>query len=297
LSGIVLSPDQSRIYLTDRNQSRVVVYSNHGNSATELFQFSSNGASTIQSPASMLFSQDGTKLYIANLGLSPAPATDQVAQVTPDGLSAGPDLTGGPPKGRSGMAFDPQGRLLVGNFNLLEPGGGNVLRFDTNTNQFENFIGPSDSLTGASGLLVQGNDLYVSALGGSVSKYDVTTGALQTDFGVAGSIPLSMTFNLPGNMIVSADGTTFLVGVPTQSDGLGDIQRFTSDGTLSQFAQSANLADNFPSPAGINGLPAAVAFGFSEATGLVYTTIIPEPASVALMLVGVAAMGTVRRRS
>src|SRR5262245_12179514 len=57
LSGIKLSPDQSKIYLSDRNTNRVVVYSNQGTSATKLFEFTSNGTSTIHSPNTVLFSQ------------------------------------------------------------------------------------------------------------------------------------------------------------------------------------------------------------------------------------------------
>jgi len=297
LSGIALSPDQSRIFLTDRNSSRVVVYSNQGNSATKLFEFTSNGTSTIQSPVGVLFSQDGAKIYVSNLGLSPLPATDKVAQLTPSGVSAGPDLTGGPTKGRSGMAFDPQGRLLVANFNLYEPGGGSILRFNSVSNQFETFIGPLDALTGASNILVHGNDLYVASLGGSnVSKWDATTGALQAGFAAGGFIPPSATFSLPASLALASDGNTFLVGVLTPSDGAGDIQRFNSSGVLSPFASNTTAA-NFPSPAGINGPPAAVATGFSEATGIVFTSIIPEPSSVILGLIGVATIGPPRRRA
>lgn len=286
LSSIALSPDQSQIYLTDRNANRVVVYDFDGTSATQSFQFTSNGTSTISSPVSVLFSQDGEKIYVANLGLSPLPATDKVAQLLPNGVSAGPDLAGGPLEGRSALAFDPSGRLLTTNFNLYGADG-SILRFNSGTNQFETFIGPSAGLTGAAALLVQGNDLYVASIGGTnITKYDATTGAFQW------IIPPSATFLLPGSLALSSDGSTFLTGLLTPSDGQGDIQRFNSAGTLlGQFANNTTAA-NFPTVAGINGPRPSVVFGFSEATGIVFTTVVPEPSSVILGLFGAAAIAS-----
>jgi DNA-binding beta-propeller fold protein YncE len=299
LSSIAFSPDQSQIYLTDRNSNRVVVYNFDGTSATELFQFTSNGTSTIQSPGGVLFSQDGQKIYISNLGLSPLPATDKVAQLTPGGVSAGPDLTGGPLQGRSGMAFDPSGNLLAGNFNLFGADG-SVLRFNSVSNQFETFVGPSAALTGVAALLVQGNDLYVASLTGSnISKYDATTGALQAGFGSGGMIPPSATFISPGSVILSADGSTFLTGILVSLQGVngyGNIQRFDSSGALlGEFAGNTTDA-NFSTPAGIDGPRPSVVFGFSEVTGIVYTTVVPEPSSVILGLFGVTAIASQLRR-
>ena len=208
LSGITLSPDNSRIYLTDRNQSRVVVYSYQGGSASELFQITSNGGSTVNGPATVVFSQDASKIYVSNIGpFTPLPSGDTVAQLTPNGASAGADLTGGPQHGRSGMALGPDGNPLVADLNLYLPGGGTILKYNPGANQFQTFIAANDALTGAAALLVDGNSLYVASLGGSnVSKYDATTGALQAGFGAGGMIPPSFTFVAAGCAVKNARG-------------------------------------------------------------------------------------------
>ncbi|HEY3393975.1 MAG TPA: hypothetical protein VGK58_14780, partial [Lacipirellulaceae bacterium] len=104
ITGLTLSPDETRLYVGDRLSNRVAVYSYSGTSASHLFDITAVTAtpSTLFVPATVLFSQDASKIYVANLGpFAPLPVGDRVAQLTPSGASAGPDLTGGPMQGRS----------------------------------------------------------------------------------------------------------------------------------------------------------------------------------------------------
>ena len=80
ITGLTLSPDQSRLYVSDRLSNRVAVYSYTGNSASHLFDITAVTAapSTLFVPATVLFSQDASKIYVGNLGpFSPLPVGRQ----------------------------------------------------------------------------------------------------------------------------------------------------------------------------------------------------------------------------
>ncbi len=62
------------------------------------------------------------------------------------------------------MDFAPTGELLVAGFQDFPAGAnGAVARSNSAVSLISDFISPSPGLNGASGLLVRGNDLYVSA--------------------------------------------------------------------------------------------------------------------------------------
>ncbi len=196
-------------------------------------------SSGIDVPASLLFSGDGSKLYVSNLGAAFDGA--RVAQFNPNGTSAGTDLTGGAlpgeGQGRTGLALAPGGELLVGSFQ-----NGAVLRYNTATSAFENFIGPNQGLAGVGNLVVNGNDLYFPAgFAGAVAKYNATTGAPDASFVVGG-----LTF--PASLSLAPDGSGILVGVLGLTDGTGKIERYGFDGSpLGTFASSeSGIAPGFP---------------------------------------------------
>ena len=69
------------------------------------------------------------------------------------------------------------------------PAGANgaVAKSGLPVNWIFEFIGPGPSLNGASGLLVQGNSLYVTSMfAGNISRYDVNSGVLDPGFSVTG---------------------------------------------------------------------------------------------------------------
>jgi hypothetical protein len=242
-AGMTLSPDRTRLYVASQQNNSVVRYDFDGTTATNGTVFINSG---IAIPSSLLFSADGQTLYVSNLGF--AFDGNTVSQFDPNGTSAGADLTGGGSTGRTGLAFDPSGNLMVGAFQE-----GSVLKYNTGTAMFETFIGPDVNLAGAGNLLVNGNDLYVASLSfvagaGTALKFDATTG------------DENLTFNpifgedFPASLSLAPDGSGFLLGILGVSDGTGRIERYSFDGTfLGTFASNSG------------GDPNA---GFSEATGL-----------------------------
>src|SRR5262245_49781256 len=94
-NGLALSPDGTKLYVASRQNSSVVRYDYNGTSATNPVVLISSG---IDTPASLLFSADGSRLYVSNLGALFNGST--VAQFNLNGTSAGADLTGGAAPGQ-----------------------------------------------------------------------------------------------------------------------------------------------------------------------------------------------------
>ena len=273
-SGLQISPDNKRLYVTSSVNSRVVSYDYNfaTGTATNPTVFASAG---LMFPNYILFSKDGSKIYVSNLGGS------GVAQFNTDGTSAGPPINGAIAGGSifqySGLAHAPTGELLVGGFQDFPAGtAGAIAKSNAAVSSISDFIAPSPTLNGAGNLLVIGNDLYATAgFAGRLNKYNATTGAVDATF----NAPTNLAF--PASMVRAPDGNGILVGILGFQDGTGTISRFGFDGTpLGVFAQ-ANPGN-----------------GFTEATGIVYVNV-PEPATVGLLGIAVLAFGVVtgRRRA
>lgn len=275
-SALALSPDRTKLYVSSLNNS-VVRYDFNGTLASNPQKYVSNGASTINDPGGVLVSPTGTTVYASNRGFGFA---DSVAQLDANGVSQGPDLAGGGFTGRTGLAFNPGGQLLAGTFGTDFMGGGpggGVVRYDAGASSFVPLIANSPSLAGVASLLVNGDDLYVTAsvgadFQGRIGKFNVNTGAPDAAFGTGGLITPPLSF--PSGLTRSGDGNGLLVSMLTfTTTGAGRVDRYGFDGT--------NLgvwADNST---------ANPALGFVEATALLQ--VVPEPTT--LVGTGVAALG------
>lgn len=119
------------------------------------------GSSTLASPAGII--TNSSTVFVANRGQ----ATGTVARLNLDITSQATNLTGGNTGGRSALAFDPNGLLLVGNFS-----NGAVLRYDIATGFVSNLLNAGASggpVTAVASMLAAGNSLYV-ATGNSNGK-------------------------------------------------------------------------------------------------------------------------------
>ena len=271
-SAVQVSPDLTKLYVSSTQNNRVVQYDyNYGAGTASNPVTFANAAEGILFPHFVLFSQDGSRVYVSNLGGT------GVAQFDTAGNLAGPPVNGLVAGGSifqySGLAWAPSGQLLVGGFqDFPDATSGAVAQSDPTVTFLTDFIGPSTNLNGAASLLVDGNDLYVaSGYSGRVDRFNATTGAVDNSFAITG-------LAFPESIILAPDGNGILVGVLGVANGLGNISRYGFDGSfLGTFA--------LPQP--------TPATGFREATGM---TMVPEPSSFVLAGFALAALCWYARR-
>jgi hypothetical protein len=280
-NALSLSPDGTKLYVGSLNSS-VVRYDFNGTTASNPQKYVSNGASQINDTGGVLVSPTGSTVYVSSRGFGFA---DNVARLDAHGMSQGADLNGGGFSGRTGLAFSPGGELLSGTFGSDFMGGGpggGVLRYDAGSSSFVTLVPNSLTTAGVASLLVNGNDLYLTAsigqdFQGRIAKYNATTGAIDATWGTGGMITPALSF--PSGLTETADGSGFLVSMLTFANtGAGRIDRYNYNGT-SQGIWANNSTAN-------------PALGFVEATAILQA--VPEPSAlIGALLLGA---GMLRRR-
>jgi len=254
-TGIQVSPDKTKLYVSSSQTNSVVEYQYNYSAGTATY--SKTITENLNFPNSILFNADGSKFYVSNffkvVGTAVVPVG--VAQFNADGTSAGPNLVGGQLLSASGLAWSSTGQLLVGGHSP-----GMISQSDPALTVLADFMAPAPGLSGMSGLLRQGNDLYGAGMFAStLYKFDATTKA------VLASAP---GLSFPQAIMAAPDGDGILVGILGVINGEGSITRFSSDLTSSSVFAAAGSG------------------GFIEATAFVH---VPEPSS--LVLAGFAAVG------
>jgi hypothetical protein len=261
-TGIALSSDRTKLFVSSFQNGRVVRYDYNfalGTASNPTIFATAN----LVSPNAIRFSHDGNTMYVSNLGGSGVAQFNAI-----NGSSAGPPINGQIGEEVSpgfwdifqfsGLEFAPTGELLVAGFQNF-PGGnkGAIAKSNAAITTISNFIGPSASLNGASGLLVNGDDLYVTGMFASnIQRFDVHTGLVDSSFLVSG-------LAFPQQLIAAPDGNGFLAGILGLNDGEGHIAHYDFDGNLigdGKFAENVSVTG----------------VGFTEATAFtVITPIIP----------------------
>lgn len=156
-------------------------------------------------------------------------------------------------------------------FLVASPGTNSVLRYDQTTGTFlGTFVAPeSGGLSNPANLTIgPGGDLFVVSAGtGSILRFSGTTGASLGTFASGGlAMPVDLVFGPGGDLFVTSAGTN-------------SVLRY--NGTTGAFLGT------FVTP-GSGGLSGPV--------GLVFIAAVPEPSSLALLVIGiVGALGSARR--
>jgi DNA-binding beta-propeller fold protein YncE len=280
-AGIVLSPDQKKLYISNTQSSTVFQYDYNlaTGMATNPTLFADSTAG-LAFPNGLKFSQDGTKLYVANLG-----GTGVAQLSSADGSPAGFPLFGPQSGGAgySGLDFAPSGRLIAGVYSDFTTFQGSADIANSTGSALENLVSPSFDLALTAGVMVHGNDLYLSTNAssspsppvgaGGVYRFNATTGAADPTFSSVTGLAY------PQGMVPALDGNGFLLGILGESDGAGRIDRYAFDGTfLGLFAASGDGTS-----------------AFKEATAFAVVAI-PEPMSGGLIGIALISLSCVRSR-
>jgi hypothetical protein len=264
-TGLALSPDKTKLYVSSSGNNTVFQYdySVATGTATNPTVFA-DAADGLSQPSTIKFSPDGTTIYVSNL--EPTQFAGGVSQFDVSGNPAGFPLFGGSIFSYSGLDFTTGGDLVVGGFANASFEGG-LLKSNETLTGLNDLVAPTTTISGASGVAVDGDDVYVTGLfAGTIMKYDVNSGV--QDFGFAVTTPDPVNINNPFYQGIALDpeGNGLLVGILGQGP-MGSIPssvaRYGFDGTF------------------LGTLLASGGGGFGEATAFI--TIVPEPASIVLL--------------
>lgn len=249
-TGIGMSPDFTELYVSSSQNNSVLKYDYDPATgvATDptIFADATDG---LAFPNDIKFSPDGSKVYVANLD-------GGVSRFNADGSSAGsklmlPTSVEGVDTPTSSMAFTTTGELLAGAFQDASGAGGGVAISNSSVSAFPGFlVQPTSVITGATGLMIHADYLYVSGLlRTNIRRFSLSNGQMDASWGISG-------VGFPQDLEAAPDGNGFLAGILGFVGGTGNISRYAFDGTL------------------LNTFAAPSEDGFTEATAF---TVVPDP--------------------
>jgi len=103
-------------------------------------------------------------------------------------------------------------------------------------------------------------------------------------------------FGFPASLALGPGGNSILVGVLGSTTGDSRIEEFDLNGNSLGVWATNTHSTNFP-PNGMGTVPSNDIRGFSEPTGIVFSTFVPEPSSAVLAMMSAAAIGIIWRRA
>jgi WD40 repeat protein len=220
-TGIGMSPDFKELFVSSSQNNRVMKYDYDAATGVAtnptIFADATGG---LAFPNDIQFSPDGSKVYVANL-------SGGVSRFNADGSSAGSKLALPGDAETSSMNFTSDGKLLAGAFS-----NGAIAISNSDVSAFPGYlVQPSPAITGATGLMIHGDYLYVSGLfTTSIRRFELSNGQIDPSWAITG-------VGFPQDLAVAPDGNGFLAGILGFTNGTGNISRYAFDGTfLSTFA-------------------------------------------------------------
>ena len=274
ISGLAYNPISNTVYATARVSKRVYLINPDSGNVTGFRQL---GAEV--TPASITVDSSGF-VYLANNGGNSVIKYDsglnKLAEINIPDFGAGANQP-------SGLAFDPQGNLIISTF-----AGAGVIKYNPSTDSFSSFSSANPVANGQVAIDNAGN-AYVggAAFANNVTKFN-STGAIVGSIAIDESVlpkppqgfaspdftsPAGVTVDSSGNIIVAALGRTNPTSLADNFQNNGGVFIFSSAGSL--------IASN------VQTTPYSSALGF---------TAVPEPTSLLATAVGLVTLGWLRRR-
>ena len=230
-TGIGMSPDFSKLYVSSSQNNRVMKYDyDPATGAATNPTIFADATDGLAFPNDIKFSPDGNRIYVANLD-------GGVSRFNAEGSSAGsklmlPTSVEGVDTPTSSMAFTSTGKLLAGAFQDASGAGGGVAISNSDVSAFSGyFVDPLPAINGATGLMIHDGYIYVSGLlRTNIRRFSLSNGQLDASWGISG-------VGFPQDLTEAPDGNGFLAGILGFAGGGGNISRYAFDGTfLSTFA-------------------------------------------------------------